>query len=232
MSDPRPAGPTAGPDATTPPNQPAPPTGPARPDGTTPPVGRTTSPRSEDVPAAARPGGVGPDHDSRHAAAIAVPREARPFQGQRAGIVTRVIANTIDVAISAGVVLACWLGYAAVLFLVNPVAFAWPRFNFLAFILASGAVMVLYFTVGWATSGRTVGDQIMGLRVVNYAGVRMRWAGSFVRAVFCTVLPIGIFWIVVSPTNRTVQDTVLRTSCIYDWIDRPPAPRADEMPQG
>jgi hypothetical protein len=88
-------------------------------------------------------------------------------------------------------------------------------------VLATGAVLVGYFTVSWATSGRTLGDKIMGLRVVNFRGERLRWVGSFLRAVFCTVLPIGLFWILVSPSNRTVQDTVMRTSCIYDWIDRP-----------
>jgi uncharacterized RDD family membrane protein YckC len=189
-----------------------------------------------DVPTQPSTGGAAPEPadverpvpDARHAAALAVPREARPYQGQRAGIVTRVIANTIDVGISAGVVLGCWVGYAAIWFLLNPVGFTWPTFNFLLFILATGAVMVGYFTIGWATSGRTVGDQVMGLRVVNHAGERLRWAGAFVRAVFCTLLPIGLFWILVSPTNRTVQDTVMRTSCIYDWIDRPLQPRGEE----
>ena len=155
------------------------------------------------------------------AAGLAVPKEARAYQGLRAGVVTRTIANGIDAAVALAVVLGCWLGYLAVLFLLNPVGFSWPSPRFLAFVLASGAVLVVYFTVSWATSGRTVGDKIMGLRVVNYRGERVRWVGAFLRAVFCTVLPIGLFWILVSPSNRTVQDTVMRTSCIYDWIDRP-----------
>ena len=33
-----------------------------------------------------------------------VPREARPFQGQRAGLVTRLVANTVD-ALTVSVVL-------------------------------------------------------------------------------------------------------------------------------
>lgn len=155
------------------------------------------------------------------AAGIAVPKEARAYQGLRAGVVTRTIANGIDAAVAAVVVLGCWLGYLAVVFLLNPVSFTWPSPRFLAFVLATGAVLVGYFTVSWATSGRTLGDKIMGLRVVNFRGERLRWVGSFLRAVFCTVLPIGLFWILVSPSNRTVQDTVMRTSCIYDWIDRP-----------
>jgi hypothetical protein len=38
------------------------------------------------------------------------------------------------------------------------------------------------------------------------------------------VLPIGLYWAVLSPTNRSIQDAVLRTSVIYDWSTRRQAP--------
>ncbi len=75
-----------------------------------------------------------------------------------------------------------------------------------------------YWTVGWATSGRTIGNLVMGLRVVNREGRHPRWIGAAVRAAFCTVFPFGLLWVIPSGANRSVQDVVLRTSVIYDWV--------------
>ena len=35
--------------------------------------------------------------------------------------------------------------------------------------------------------------------------------------------PIGLFWCVVSPERRSVQDVVLWTRVVYDWMPRPGA---------
>ena len=40
------------------------------------------------------------------------------------------------------------------------------------------------------------------------------------QAVFCTAFPIGLYWAVVSPTRRSIQDTVLRTQVLYDWPEK------------
>ena len=69
----------------------------------------------------------------------------------------------------------------------------------------------------FATSGRTVGARVMGLRVVGRRGTRVRWAPALLRAVFCAAFPIGLFWCAVSRESRSVQDVVLRTSVIHDW---------------
>ena len=44
-------------------------------------------------------------------------------------------------------------------------------------------------------------------------GSRLRCA---VRAVLCTIFPIGLLWVLVSGENRSVQDLLLRTSVAYD----------------
>ena len=49
-----------------------------------------------------------------------VPREARPFQGQRAGLVTRLVANTVDALSVSVVLLASYAGFNALLFLISP----------------------------------------------------------------------------------------------------------------
>jgi hypothetical protein len=45
----------------------------------------------------------------------------------------------------------------------------------------------------------------------------MHWAGGALRAAFCVAFAVGVFWVLVSSSNRSVQDVVLRTSVIYDW---------------
>jgi uncharacterized RDD family membrane protein YckC len=63
----------------------------------------------------------------------------------------------------------------------------------------------------------------MGIRVVNYQGKVMRVPGAALRAAFCLGFMPGLFWVIISNQNRSLQDTVLRTSVIHDWTKRPPA---------
>lgn len=149
--------------------------------------------------------------------ARSVPRDARAFQGQRAGIVSRALANTVDFLVVAGVLAGGYVAWAALRFLVNPAAFTFPHLRPAVVLVVWAVLMVLYFWVSWATRGRTVGDSLMGLRVVGHHGRLMRWSGALLRALFCVGFPIGLFWAVLSRQNRSVQDTVLRSSVIYDW---------------
>jgi uncharacterized RDD family membrane protein YckC len=154
-----------------------------------------------------------------------LPSDAIPYQGQRAGFISRAVAASIDVVIVFLVV----LGTAAAIWMVSiitqPISPGTapiqsgdrlPDIGF--FILYGYCLNVLYWTVGWATGGRTIGNLVMGLRVVNHKGERVRWAGAFLRALFCTIFVPGLFWVIVSGANRSVQDVVLRTSVIYDWV--------------
>jgi len=150
----------------------------------------------------------------------AVPVEARAFQGQRAGIVTRTAANTVDFLLVVTVLAGGYAAWSAVKFLVNPTRFSFPAPSWLILLLCFELMLFVYFTVSWATTGRTFGDHQLGLRVVNFRGEPLRWAGAVIRAAFCCLLPIGLYWAAVSSTNRSVQDSVLRTSVVYDWTVR------------
>ena len=156
----------------------------------------------------------------------AVPVEARAFQGQRAGIVTRTAANVVDFLLVV-IVLSCgYAAWSAFKFLLNPKSFSFPEPSFLVLLICFEIVLFAYFTVSWATTGRTYGDHQLGLRVVNVRGEQLRWAGAVIRAGFCVLVPIGLYWAVVSATNRSIQDSVLRTSVVYDWtFSRRPPPR-------
>ncbi|GAA4347361.1 RDD family protein [Angustibacter luteus] len=151
-----------------------------------------------------------------------IPREARPFQGQRAGLVTRVIANTVDGLLVGVITLAIWGGVAVARFLFHPRSFSMPQLPFLLQTTCVLTLLIGYLTIGWAVSGRTYGCHLMGLRVVNFRGGRLRPVTSLLRAVFCVFFPIGLLWCAASRQNRSLQDTVLRSSVIYDWSPRAP----------
>lgn len=154
----------------------------------------------------------------------AMPREARAIQGERAGFVSRLIAAGLDVTLVFLAVMATNAAIWMASFLFDPVS-STPAFGSgdrvpdIGWLIIYGYVLNwLYWTVCWATSGRTLGNIVMGLRVVNFRGNRMTWGGAAIRSLFCTTFPIGLFWSIISGANRSVQDVVMRTSVIYDWV--------------
>jgi uncharacterized RDD family membrane protein YckC len=149
-----------------------------------------------------------------------VPREARPFQGQRAGVVTRLIAAVLDMLVIGAILLGGYLGLVGLLFLVNPRSFQFPELGLVFSLAAAFGVAVVYLTVFWTISGRTYGYLVMGLRVLGRGGRRLRFVGAALRAVFVVVVPIGIVWVPLSRNNKSLQDLVLATRVVYDWEPR------------
>lgn len=146
-----------------------------------------------------------------------LPPEARPYQGHRAGLVTRLVAATIDALLVGLVLLLGYAGLATVRFLIDPRSFSFPEPGLFFSLTAALTVLVVYLTVSWWITGRTYGCHVMGLRVVSHNGSNMRFLGALVRAWFCAFFPIGLLWAAVNRENRSVQDIVLRTSVLYDW---------------
>lgn len=153
-----------------------------------------------------------------------IPREARPYQGQRAGLVTRLIAAIIDVLVVVAVLSAGYVALAGLRFVLDPQSFQMPATSVVLSLSAGFVVLVVYLTAAWSSTGRTYGCHVMGLRVVNFRGQRLRFAGALARAVFYAVFPVGLFWCAASRGHRSLQDTLLRTSVIYDWQPRPSSP--------
>ncbi len=149
-----------------------------------------------------------------------LPREARDFQGQPAGLISRLIANTVDVAVVVGILLGCYLGVNGLLFFLDPRGFSFrepiPILTLTAGLVIAGS----YLGLAWAIFERSFGCHIMGLRVVGRGGRRIRPLVAMVRGGICVVFPIGLLWCVINPRSRSVQDIVLRTSVIYDWRPR------------
>jgi uncharacterized RDD family membrane protein YckC len=151
-----------------------------------------------------------------------IPPAARGLQGRRAGLVSRLLANTVDFGVAAGIVAGAYAGVAALRFLWNSRSFTFPAPGFGFVVIAGSVVLVLYLAACWTASGRTYGDHLLGLRVVSRQGRRLRPVPALLRAGLCVLFPIGLFWIVVSRDNRSAQDVVLRSSVVYDWSRTPP----------
>ena len=134
-----------------------------------------------------------------------------------AGIVTRSAAAGIDLAMVVVVCSVAYLGLALARLVWSPTTFSWPSVPFFFTLVFGWAFAVLYLTAGWAMTGRSYGAYVMGLRVVTNRHRLLRWAHSFVRAVFCVFFPVGLAWVVFSPARRSLQDVVLRTTVVYDW---------------
>ncbi len=147
---------------------------------------------------------------------------ARAIQGMRAGVVTRVAAGGVDYALVVGVALGSYVAWAVLLFLLDPRDYSFPSWPLYYFLVIGFSTLVLYLWVGFATNGRTIGARLMGVRVVGRRGRRMHWGPALLRAGFCAVFPVGLFWCAISRENRSIQDIVLRTSVIHDW----PQPKA------
>jgi uncharacterized RDD family membrane protein YckC len=82
-------------------------------------------------------------------------------------------------------------------------------------------VAVLYLTFSWSATGRSVGKQIAGLRVVDRGGQRLSVRRSFARAVLYVLFPAGLLWVLASRRNASLQDLVVGTAVVYDWAYHP-----------
>jgi uncharacterized RDD family membrane protein YckC len=150
-----------------------------------------------------------------------VPREARPFQGESAGVVTRGFAAVSDALVVLAFGGLIWLGSGAVAFILSPAHFTFPSPTVGLSMVTLGVIAWIYLTVGWSTSGRTVGNQLLGLRVVTTRGRRLRLGVSALRALAYIFFPIGLLWSAVSHKRKSLQDMVLRTDVVYDWHRTP-----------
>ena len=98
-------------------------------------------------------------------------------------------------------------------------------------LVLGGAVGVFMLTIGWASTGRTRGMRIMGLRIIGRSGGRVGPVVAFLRALACVAFPLGLFWSALSTRNASVQDLLFGTSVIYDWhMHVPPARTDDDVP--
>jgi uncharacterized RDD family membrane protein YckC len=135
-----------------------------------------------------------------------------------AGIATRAVALTVDVAIAQVIVFAGGAVFALVGSLVADV-----KPSPLAGILAAVAWALVvggYFVLFWSTAGQTPGMRMMGLRVLALDGNHPGIGRSLVRLVglLAAIIPLfaGFLPVLVDDRRRALQDFLARTVVVYD----------------
>jgi uncharacterized RDD family membrane protein YckC len=146
---------------------------------------------------------------------------ARELQGQRAGFVSRLSSGAID----AGAIFAMYVGVLFVLalvrFLLTREDLHLPRPDPMVSVLVIGVIAVMVLSTAWSGSGRTLGDDAVGLRVVTATGGDLSSRRALARAllVVCTA-GLVLLTALVSKRNNGVHDWLCRTTVIYDWRPR------------
>jgi uncharacterized RDD family membrane protein YckC len=148
------------------------------------------------------------------------------FRGLPAGIVTRTLASALDAFVLAVLLLLLWGGWSAVTFLARPARFTVPSPSWTVVVLTGSAAAVVYLATSWATSGRTYGGQVLGLRVLHQGVRALGWPRSLLRAAACVLFPLGLVWTVLDRRNRSLQDLLCASTVVYDWVPRAAADHA------
>jgi len=84
--------------------------------------------------------------------------------------------------------------------------------------------LFMYFWVGFALNGKTVGYSVLGIKVVSADGSPITPGHAAIRVL---VLPIsivsviGVLGIIFDPKQRALHDFAAKTAVVYDWGDRP-----------
>jgi uncharacterized RDD family membrane protein YckC len=159
---------------------------------------------------------------------------AQQLQGLRAGFISRAFASGTDVLLVlciyvAGVVVT---SIAWDLFFSKSVSVSVPPHWLNE--LTVWILLVLYLTAGWASAGRTLGKQIIGLRVSCSDGTPLRLLRAFLRAVLCATFFPVLLLALVNRRNRGLEDVAIRTVVAYDWLPKNEpnavAPRDAQIP--
>ena len=149
-----------------------------------------------------------------------VPSPAQPGSLRRAGFVSRLAANAIDLVVFELLFALALVGYGFARFLLTSHPFDVPDPG----VVLTGAVhfvlLTAYLAWGWTSTGRTPGKAAVGLRVVTGRGQPLRLGRALARAAMCALFPLVLAWALVSRRNAGVHDLLLGTAVVYDWRPR------------
>jgi uncharacterized RDD family membrane protein YckC len=96
-----------------------------------------------------------------------------------------------------------------------------PFFVLIPLGIGMGLLAMLYFVVGWARGGQTLGMKMAGIRVVrDRDGGRIGWGSAIVRLigywVSAAVFYLGFIWILIDSRRRGWHDLLAGTVVIAD----------------
>jgi len=153
--------------------------------------------------------------------AAPTPDDGPSVTARYAGIVSRGAAAIIDVIVFAALSAGMLFFLQAFVAMVNTEPFGESTIGSGVAAFAISWLLLFYFAGSWAVTGRTLGEGLMGLRVVRAKGGRVKALRSFVRFLFTFVslafLGLGFAWMLIDRRRRTWQDIVARTVVVYDF---------------
>lgn len=140
------------------------------------------------------------------------------LQGKRAGFFSRAIASSIDLGIAFGILIGIIFGLQIVGDLVSSDKIVLETPNPGISGTAMLVVFTLYLALGWGSTGRTIGKQIMGLRVVRTDTEPLRPMQALGRGLLCAAFYPGLLLALLHRRNAGLEDLVCGTVVVYDWI--------------
>ncbi|HEY0815213.1 MAG TPA: RDD family protein [Pseudonocardia sp.] len=133
-----------------------------------------------------------------------------------AGLVTRVLVAAVDATVVALGSMGLYFGLAGLRLFWSPLQFRWPQPSVLVSTCTLVLVAIGYLTVAWATTGRSYGATLLGVRVLARSRRRLGWMRALLRAVICVGVPVGLLWSAISPARRSWQDILVGSVVVYD----------------
>lgn len=160
----------------------------------------------------------------------AVPHADRTLAGHYAGFVSRFVALLLDIALLMVALSLTTTFVNALVGLFNLEALA-GRFmtgdGAAAAVgvaltgLAGTLFIVAYGVIAWSLNGQTVGDLLVGVRVVRADGHRVSFGRAVARMIGCYVsglaLFLGFIWALYDGRRQGWHDKLAGTVVVYDW---------------
>jgi uncharacterized RDD family membrane protein YckC len=158
----------------------------------------------------------------------------RPYLGGAyAGIVSRVLAFSIDIFVLIMALVLGWVFVSAIVSMFDLDRLFQSLFGTTGHgtlrVATSGVMLTLiacvYWIFGWTFIGATVGKFLMGLRVVGPGGSRLGFWRSLRRVIGYFIsafaLGLGFLWVIVNKRHHSWADKLSGSSVVYAWHARP-----------
>jgi uncharacterized RDD family membrane protein YckC len=139
--------------------------------------------------------------------------------GERAGVVTRLTACAIDVAVVTFILVVALASFSVVRFLLTSHSLQLPHPGRGVTFALWYLIALVYLVESWTTSGRTVGNRVIGHRVRTRDDRQvLSVPRAFLRSVWCILIGgPSMLWIAVSRHNYGLHDIAFHTEVVYDW---------------
>lgn len=160
----------------------------------------------------------------------AIPAVDRTLAGHYAGFASRALAFIIDITLLMITLSLATTFISAVvsLFDLDVLVSRFMTSQGLSGIVATALagisgtlVITLYGVVGWSLNGQTVGNLVMGVRVVKADGGRVSFSRAATRILGAylsgLLLFLGFFWAIFDKRRQGWHDKLAGTVVVYDW---------------